>query len=458
MVTWDEVEHAESYNAGLYIKDGSDYKRAYPGTIGSNNFRDFADYLGDGYEYYVRVKTYSNDINSYAHSEWSEYIPFDKNNATDNETDNVNGKLDNIIGNVTTDNAQAAVNSVKGTFADAAAKRELQVAMQTDDSTRAKIEDLETKYKASMNIETKVNPQADIGIDASSVKLLGAALNATQAGSVSFNMSKPDEAAQKDLITNTGFTKAIVLDLELEGAGITKGQALAIPVTITMNPPAGIDVNKLTILHYNADNTSYETLPVRLNSDGTISFTVTHFSNFVFGEQEQSQGSTASGNKEVGGTGDTYYDATEDISNALAQATEEMIRIEEAIPVTAFFSAEAVNALPTEVKENVATNNTIYNLSKITTTQGFISAVDKIIKSDQTTETITFYSSKPFAFNAKSLAALTNANRGFVYMFNHQGHLYKITIPAGAKVDLAGQSFAGPLYIGAQLGTSVLVK
>lgn len=43
-------------------------------------------------------------------------------------------------------------------------------------------------------------------------------------------------------------------------------------------------------------------------------------------------------------------------------------------------------------------------------------------------------------------------------MFKHEGHLYKVTIPAGVNVDLAGRRFAGPLYIGVQLGTSVLVK
>ena len=149
--------------------------------------------------------------------------------------------------------------------------------------------------------------------------------------------------------------------------------------------------------------------------------------------------------------------AEEVISEALAKATEEIIRTEEAMPVTSFVSAEAIDTLPAEVTETSATE-TVYNLSKITTTRGFISAVDKIVKANTTTEAVSFYSSNPIAFNADSLTALTNANTEFVYMFNHNGHLYKVTIPAGAKVDLAGQTFAGPLYIGAQLGTSVLVK
>lgn len=83
--------------------------------------------------------------------------------------------------------------------------------------------------------------------------MLGAALNATQPGSITFNMSKPDEQTQKDLITKTSFTKGIVLDFWLQGTGINEGDTLDIPVTVTMPIPDGIDVAKLTILRFNFD-------------------------------------------------------------------------------------------------------------------------------------------------------------------------------------------------------------
>ena len=102
-------------------------------------------------------------------------------------------------------------------------------------------------------------------------------------------MQKPDEQTQKDLITETRFTKGIVLNLGLEGSGITEGETLAIPVTVTRAVPAGMDIDKLAILHFNSDAKTYETFPVRLNSDGTISFTVMHFSYFAFVEKEQAQ-------------------------------------------------------------------------------------------------------------------------------------------------------------------------
>ena len=171
-----------------------------------------------------------------------------------------------------------------------------------------------------------------------------------------------------------------------------------------------------------------------------------------------SSGSTASGNTASGNTvsGNTVsnpiYDVVEEID-----AMKEKINAEKAIPVTSFFSTNAINAIPAEVKETVTTNN-MFNISKITTTQGFIAAIDKIVNVNPTASSVVLYSSTPIAFNANSVTALSDANKEFVYMFKHDGHLYKVTIPAGAKVDLQGNRFAGPLYIGAQLGTSAIVK
>lgn len=459
-VTWDKAEHANHYWSYLYVKDSSytwnDGYRPMGGSGSMDNFHDYSSKLGDGYEYYVRVKANSENINKYANGDYSEYIPFKKNEVADK----VNGTLDIVVPKeITTENVQQAVSEVKEIFKDDTSKGELQVAMQTDEATRDKIAALEEQYMTSKNVTTAFSQTEDVEIDASSVSILGAGLNATEAGSVEFKMSKPSEEVQKDLVTNTRFTKAIVLDLGLEGAGITPGQTLDIPVTVTMNPPTGIDVSKLTILHYNEDNTSYEKLPVRRNSDGTISFTVTHFSNFVFGEEGVPDSPEADNKVVVGNNGVTYevYDVEEAISKAIAKEVEDRIQAEEAMSATYFSSKEALKSLPTEVK-NMSGKNTVYNISKITTTQGFISAIDKIVKAAPKTETVTLYSAEPFAFNRSALAAITNANRDVVYMFNHKEHLYKITIPAGAKVDLSLATFAGPLYIGAQLGTSVIIK
>lgn len=147
----------------------------------------------------------------------------------------------------------------------------------------------------------------------------------------------------------------------------------------------------------------------------------------------------------------------EEIAEWKSAEVEAKIKAEEAIPVSDFVSTAAVNAIPTELKESASTE-ALYNISKITYTRGFVAAIDKIVKANLEDKTVTLYSDNPFAFNATLLTALENANKDFVYMFKHEGHLYKVTIPAGAKVDLEGQIFAGPLYIGAKLGTTVVVK
>lgn len=297
IVSWDTVEYATKYWSYLYRADETMQGGYYPlgGWGREATYSDYKNKLADGYDYYVRIRAVSENINLYANSDYSKYVAFDGTTAVDNTND----KLNSAIGSeVTVDNVESAVNSVKNSFADETAKGELQVAMQTNSETQEKIKNLEDLYKQSVGLETAVNSSNDTGIDVSSVKLLGAALNATEGGTVTFNMNKPDEETQKDLITNSRFTKAIVLDLELTGAGITRGESLAIPVTVTMKAPEGIDINRLTILHYNEDNTDYEMLPVRQNSDGTISFTVTHFSNFVFGEMNEEE-------SEAGGSSET---------------------------------------------------------------------------------------------------------------------------------------------------------
>ena len=146
-------------------------------------------------------------------------------------------------------------------------------------------------------------------------------------------------------------------------------------------------------------------------------------------------------------------------AEALAKALEETIKAETAMTVESFVSKEAVAALPAEVKES-SNAQTVYNLSNVTTVPGFIAAIEKIAEANKAANAgaVMIYSSDPITFNADMLTALADAAAEFVYMFRYKGHLYKISIPAGVKIDLEGQVFAGPLYIGAKLGTAVLVK
>lgn len=149
-----------------------------------------------------------------------------------------------------------------------------------------------------------------------------------------------------------------------------------------------------------------------------------------------------------------------DVSEMAQKAAEEAIKIEEALPVESFISEGAVKAIPAEAKEvaNATAGMTTYNLTSIKTVKGFTAAVRKIAKADPETQSVLVYSNKPITFSVETLNAVQDANKEFVYMFKHKGHLYKVTIPAGAKVDLRGEYYAGPLFIGSVLGTSQIVE
>ena len=329
-VTWDAVENAYYYWSYLYYKDDAQNYVSLGGRGRKGTYEDWSDKLGEGYDYYVRVRTVSNNINKYANSEYSDYIPFD----TSAVGEKISEKLNETISGVTSDNVSEKVQAVKDEFKDN--KGELRLAMQTNEDTQNIMTDLEKTYADKMGLKVQPVASDDTGIDAGKVKLLGAALNATESGTVTFNMSKPDEETQKDLITNSHFKNAIALNLDLEGSGITKGQPLAIPVTVTMPAPEGIDIDSLAILHYTDDGV--ETLDVRKNGDGTISFTVTHFSNFVFGEKEQSSDNSSSSSSS--GSSSSSDDDSESVSvvdNSWKPTTPDEIKR------YSFYSREKVN-------------------------------------------------------------------------------------------------------------------
>ncbi len=292
VVTWDAVDGARSYLVRLYdVTDG--VLEHVIGNMSSSTTRNFVDKMAEGKSYAVAVKAYSKNIEEATHSEESKLVYLDDSAAVEVVNNALSAQVDSLTSDSSAADVQAATDAIKSEFADS--KNNLQYAMQTNDETQAQIEKLETLYEDKLGITSNTNVAEDTGIDANKVSLLGASLNATQAGEVSFNMTKPDVETQKDLITHSRFNNAICFSMDLEGAGVEPGN-LAIPVTVTMPCPAGININKLCIIHYAADGSS-EYLDVRKNADGTISFTVTHFSEFVFGEEESKNETESSSTK-----------------------------------------------------------------------------------------------------------------------------------------------------------------
>lgn len=144
----------------------------------------------------------------------------------------------------------------------------------------------------------------------------------------------------------------------------------------------------------------------------------------------------------------------EQMHEEYAKAVEATVAKEEALPVTSFASEAAVKAIPAEAK---AGNDATFNISAITTTQGFVATINKVAKAT-TAPSMAVYSAKPITMNTTALNAVAKTGKTLVYTFSYKGHIYKVTIPAGAQVNTNGQMFMGPLAIGAQLGTTQVIK
>lgn len=158
----------------------------------------------------------------------------------------------------------------------------------------------------------------------------------------------------------------------------------------------------------------------------------------------------------------------EEVAAIVEQKYEEFVKAEEAVPVDNFVSEASVATIPAEVKASVDTTEgqsaAIYNLSNITTTRGFVAAINKISATNVANtsvageQPIVVYSKEPMVFNADAVAAIGKLNTTFEYMFNYNGKTYKISIPAGTMMNLEGTRFAGPLYLGTKFGSIEIIK
>ncbi len=289
IVTWDAVdsEYVDYYTFQLWdVTGGHQYYTASRAIkAGEECAFDCLEYITEGKEYAVTIDVRSSNI-EVIHHNIGKLIPLVIND--EGISDEVNNTLTDVTGGLsdssTADEVTSAVTDVKSAFADTQEKRELQLAMQTNSDTRAEIEKLEGLYEDAVGVTTVTTVAEDTGIDAGKVSILGASLNATQAGEVAFDMTLTTDERLEEILGDDSYAKEICFSLDLTGAGVTPGN-LAIPVTITMPVPNGINPNWLRATHYSLDG-SAESIAVRNNGDGTISFTVTHFSEFLFYEAE----------------------------------------------------------------------------------------------------------------------------------------------------------------------------
>lgn len=156
-----------------------------------------------------------------------------------------------------------------------------QEAETTQDPERLK--DLEDAYKnltgTTVNVLADNNTHGDFKNQVDKISVTGAAFNVEPGETVSLHFSKPQNNVTIDG-TKYKTNSAVQLDISLR-SGEKVLSRLAVPVTITVPIPSGVNPQNFWILHYN-DAGEYEVINPTLNGDGTCSFTVDHFSVFAF--------------------------------------------------------------------------------------------------------------------------------------------------------------------------------
>lgn len=234
------------------------------------------DRKGEGL-YCVAIKALSDDLDSYRSSEMGEKSDF-------YDTTKTSSAVKNSLSNALSDNktASEALNTVTSSVS----KEELKTAMQTDPEALALVNELETKYKIEKGISVKdpeVSDAAAKYVDSGKIEMVGAGLNAT-AGSVQLSVGIPEK---REYVSDKHYKNTVQLAIELKNDN-TSVHELGVPITITMPIPTGLDESRLAILHYHEDG-SVESVNLKNNGDGTVTFTVTSFSTFVFAEMTENE-------------------------------------------------------------------------------------------------------------------------------------------------------------------------
>lgn len=278
--------------------------------------------------------------------------------------------------------------------------------------------------------------------------------NGTAALTVSnTSVSASEESSFVSNAQQNGFEVAKYVDLKLENR-FYKGNTtdywttneqkttLVSPATISLNL-TDITADDFEIIHQKHDGT-YEVIPATY-SGGTVQFQTDSFSKFAI---------VAKGLNKIEEP-ESSNDAPESVLEMTSVELEAREIYEESLPIILVEKEMVYGKTANEVVMPVNT----YDLSGYLTTKGFVSALNKVISANNKSSSISIYTDKPFCFSAMLLKAICDGKKDVVYYFMYKGHLYSVTIPTNVSIEkvLEKNGFAGPLYVGKQLGTTRLI-
>ena len=259
-----------TYNCIMYYRGGY-----------SKNFKlDVSNYLSryNSISYYMQICAVDYSRPDLACSEWI-------------ETEKVTlGAADSILSNIAgAELSKEAVAEITDKLLEKSTKEELSEALMNGnkDESRTGYETLEKAARAAKNVT--VNDTAGVSdevkdfIDASSIKTAGLAINAVSGSSVTLAVKKPE----KEISIPAGYNTAGAVQVDID---VPEIETLTYPVMITMKIPSSLNRNK-TIVIFHGDEKIY---PV-INEDGTMTFSVTHFSVFAFVNEKQTSNRPSGG-------------------------------------------------------------------------------------------------------------------------------------------------------------------
>ena len=268
--------YKDNYPTAAYYNHG--YSKTNDGKLIEDFSKDIEKY-GEG-SYTATVQALSTNIDTVANGvESAKSAAF----HTSAVADKVSDAITEAMTKSTVDEKVAAIKE-NTTSAD------LSMSMQVDSAVLEQVKTLEDSYKSEKNVEV-VTPtvSADAGVDSTRISMVGAAFNAEANSKVKLDISVPETKADVP-----GYNTGVQLDIKLDGAKDTTNGKLEMPITITMPIPSGVkNLDKLVLWHCHSDGTQ-EKAVFKNNGDGTITFTVTSFSIFVFAEETGSSSSQSS--------------------------------------------------------------------------------------------------------------------------------------------------------------------
>jgi hypothetical protein len=333
ILEWDKVDNADFYSIWVYSSDDIHGTREYTTS------RDISNFLADSSEtYIVVVQAGAVNSNEILASDFSDEVTYVKGGTDSGETgdtnNNVTESTNTVVANTVTNivsnlNDSSSLDEVTGAVTTLTEKysgndkNALQIAMQSNAETQAQIAKLDDLYANTANVTVKeASVATDIDLDASQIKLVGAALNANEDTTVQMNITKPEK--KYEVSTNSEYIKdkydnLIQFDMTLNGVENTGN--LAVPITITMPVPSGIDASKLVILHQQSDG-KLEYVATKLSDDKkSVTFTITHFSLFVFAEKVSTTSNITNTDSSSDSSSDSPSSSDNSDSNSVAVTT-----------------------------------------------------------------------------------------------------------------------------------------